>query len=133
MFFSGYKFPFLISFVFACTQSSLFAQDSNTTLDTNTSVTQTSIKPGRILGRVFDDDTGEALSGVTVVFEDKSIETKTDLEGRYRQSNLEPGIYSLLFFKEGFTRTRVPDVILEEGRTKLVDLPMVPDLSLIHI
>ena len=129
MLFSGYKLPFLVSFVFACTQSPLLAQDSNATLDTNTSVNQTNIKPGRILGRVFDDDTGEALSGVTVVFEDKSIETKTDLEGRYRQSNLEPGIYSLLFFKEGYTRTRVPKIHLEPGRTKLVDLPMIPDYS----
>lgn len=79
----------------------MVAQDSNSNTESNSSVEKVSIKPGRILGRVFDDDTGEALSGVTIAFEDKSIETKTDLEGRYRQSNLEPGIYSLLFFKEG--------------------------------
>ena len=76
----------------------MVAQDSNSNTESNSSVEKVSIKPGRILGRVFDDDTGEALSGVTIVFEDKSIETKTDLEGRYRQSNLEPGIYSLFVF-----------------------------------
>ena len=107
----------------------MVAQDTNQTSESNSSAEKASIKPGRILGRVFDDDTGEALSGVTVVFEDRSIETKTDLEGRYRQSNLVPGNYSILFFKEGYTRTRIPDIILEEGRTKLVDLPMVPDYS----
>ena len=94
MLFSGYKLPFLISFVFACTQSSLFAQDVNSTLDTNTSVKETTIKPGRILGRVFDADSGEALKNVTVVLEDQNRETKTDLEGRYRLSDIAPGDYS---------------------------------------
>ena len=98
MLFSGYKLPFLISLVFACAQSSLFAQDTNATLDTNTSVNQTTIKPGRILGRVFDADSGEALKDVTIVLEDQDRETKTDLEGRYRLSDIAPGDYSLLFF-----------------------------------
>lgn len=129
MLFSSAKSLFIFFTCFALAPFYMVAQDSNSNAESNSSVEKVSIKPGRILGRVFDDDTGEALSGVTIVFEDKSIETKTDLEGRYRQSNLEPGIYSLLFFKEGYTRTRVPDVILEEGRTKLVDLPMVPDYS----
>ena len=129
MLFSGYKLPFLISFVFACTQSSLFAQDTNATLDTNTSVNQTTIKPGRILGRVFDADSGEALKNVTVVLEDQNRETKTDLEGRYRLSDIAPGDYSLLFFKENYQRTRVKAEGVVSGRSKLVDLPLNPDYS----
>ena len=129
MLFSGYKFPFLISFVFACTQTSLFAQDVNATLDTKTSVNQTTIKPGRILGRVFDADSGEALKDVTVVLEDQNRETKTDLEGRYRLSDIAPGDYSLLFFKENYQRTRVKAEGVVSGRSKLVDLPLNPDYS----
>ena len=129
MLFSGYKLPFLISFVFACTQTSLFAQDVNATLDTNTSVNQTTIKPGRILGRVFDADSGEALKDVTVVLEDQNRETKTDLEGRYRLSDIAPGDYSLLFFKENYQRTRVKAEGVVSGRSKLVDLPLNPDYS----
>ena len=129
MLFSGYKFPFLISFVFACTQSSLFAQDTNASLDTNTSVKETTIKPGRILGRVFDADSGEALKDVTVVLEDQNRETKTDLEGRYRLSDIAPGDYSLLFFKENYQRTRVKAEGVVSGRSKLVDLPLNPDYS----
>ena len=129
MLFSGYKLPFLISFVFACTQSSLFAQDVNATLDANTSVNQTTIKPGRILGRVFDADSGEALKDVTVVLEDQNRETKTDLEGRYRLSDIDPGDYSLLFFKENYQRTRVKAEGVVSGRSKLVDLPLNPDYS----
>ena len=129
MLFSGYKLPFLISFVFACTQSSLFAQDVNATLDTNTSVNQTTIKPGRILGRVFDADSGEALKNVTVVLEDQNRETKTDLEGRYRLSDIAPGDYSLLFFKENYQRTRVKAEGVVSGRSKLVDLPLNPNYS----
>ena len=129
MLFSGYKLPFLISFIFACTQSSLFAQDVNATLDANTSVNQTTIKPGRILGRVFDADSGEALKNVTVVLEDQNRETKTDLEGRYRLSDIAPGDYSLLFFKENYQRTRVKAEGVVSGRSKLVDLPLNPDYS----
>lgn len=129
MLFSGYKFPFLISFAFACTQSSLSAQDVNATLDANTSVNQTTIKPGRILGRVFDADSGEALKDVTVVLEDQNRETKTDLEGRYRLSDIAPGDYSLLFFKENYQRTRVKAEGVVSGRSKLVDLPLNPDYS----
>ena len=129
MLFSGYKLPFLISFVFACTQSSLFAQDVNATLDANTSVNQTTIKPGRILGRVFDADSGEALKNVTVVLEDQNRETKTDLEGRYRLSDIAPGDYSLLFFKENYQRTRVKADGVVSARSKLVDLPLNPDYS----
>ena len=129
MLFSRYKLPFLISFIFACSQSSLFAQDVNATLDTNTSVNQTTIKPGRILGRVFDADSGEALKDVTVVLEDQNRETKTDLEGRYRLSDIAPGDYSLLFFKENYQRTRVKAEGVVSGRSKLVDLPLNPDYS----
>jgi outer membrane receptor protein involved in Fe transport len=129
MLFGGYKFPFLISFVFACAQSSLFAQDTNASLDTNTSVKETTIKPGRILGRVFDADSGEALKDVTVVLEDQNRETKTDLEGRYRLSDIAPGDYSLLFFKENYQRTRVKAEGVVSGRSKLVDLPLNPDYS----
>ena len=129
MLFSGYKFPFLISFAFACTQSLLFAQDVNATLDTNTSVNQTTIKPGRILGRVFDADSGEALKNVTVVLEDQNRETKTDLEGRYRLLDIAPGDYSLLFFKENYQRTRLKAEGVVSGRSKLVDIPLNPDYS----
>ena len=98
MLFSEYKLPFLISLVFACTQSSLFAQDTNATLDTNTSVNQSTIKSGRILGRVFDADSGEALKNVTVILEDQNRETKTDLEGRYRLPDIAPGgLFTALF------------------------------------
>ena len=86
-------------------------------------------KPGRILGRVFDTDSGEALQGVTVLVESSKIETKTDIEGRYRISNIAPGNYSLLFFKQNYQRTRVSVEGVESGRTKLVDLPLNPDYS----
>ena len=87
------------------------------------------MKPGRILGRVFDADSGEALMGVTVVIEESKTETKTDLEGRYRLTSVKPGNYSLLFFKESYERVRVKVDEVESGRTKLVDLPLNPDYS----
>ena len=95
-----------------------FAQEENASQPT-----------GRILGRVFDSDSLEALKGVTVVIEKSKIETTTDLEGRYRLINVKPGNYSLLFFKENYQRTRVSVKGVEADRTKIVDLPINPDYS----
>ncbi len=107
----------------------MVAQDSDETLESSSSVEKESIKPGRILGRVFDADSGEALKDVTVVLEEKNRETKTDMEGRYRLSDIAPGDYSILFFKENYQRTRVKVEGVASGRSKLVDLPLNPDYS----
>ena len=107
----------------------MVAQDSNQTSESNSSVEKAAIKPGRILGRVFDADSGEALKEVTVVLEEQNRETKTDLEGRYRLSDVDPGNYSILFFKENYQRTRVKVDDVASGRSKLVDLPLNPDYS----
>ena len=107
----------------------MVAQDLNQTPESNSSAEKSSIKPGRILGRVFDADSGEALKDVTVVLEDQDRETKTDLEGRYRLSEIAPGDYSLLFFKENYQRTRVKVEGVASGRSKLIDLPLNPDYS----
>ncbi len=123
----------LLCGVFTAKYSSVHGQDENSSakniLDTNSSLKVISNKPGRILGRVFDADSGEALKDVTVVLEDQDRETKTDLEGRYRLSEIAPGDYSLLFFKENYQRTRVKVEGVISGRSKLVDLPLNPDYS----
>ena len=104
--------------LFAAIVLSSYAQEENASQPT-----------GRILGRVFDSDSLEALKGVTVVIEKSKIETTTDLEGRYRLINVKPGNYSLLFFKENYQRTRVSVEGVEADRTKIVDLPINPDYS----
>ena len=104
--------------LFATIVLSSYAQEENASQPT-----------GRILGRVFDSDSLEALKGVTVVIEKSKIETTTDLEGRYRLINVKPGNYSLLFFKENYQRTRVSVEGVEADRTKIVDLPINPDYS----
>ena len=114
---------------FALAPFYMVAQDTNRTVESNSSAEKLSVKPGRILGRVFDADSGEALKDVTVVLEDKDRETKTDLEGRYRLSEIAPGDYSILFFKENYQRTRVKVEGVSSGRSKLVDLPLNPDYS----
>ena len=107
----------------------MVAEDANQSVEPNSPEEKASIKPGRILGRVFDADSGEALKDVTVVLEEQNRETKTDLEGRYRLSDIAPGDYSLLFFKDNYQRTRVKAEGVISGRTKLVDLPLNPDYS----
>ena len=113
--------------------SGLLGQDQNSSAEnlteSNSSLKSSLSKPGRILGRVYDADSGEALKDVTVVLEDQNRETQTDLEGRYRLSEILPGDYSLLFFKENYQRTRVKVEGVTSGRSKLVDLPLNPDYS----
>ena len=109
-------FILLLLGAFLSKDSVLLGQDQNSSTGDLAESNNSSFKSGRILGRVFDADSGEALKGVTVVLEDQNRETKTDLEGRYRLTEIAPGDYSLLFFKENYQRTRVKVEGVASGR-----------------
>lgn len=50
---------------------------------------------GKIVGKVTDKETGEALIGATVLIEGTSIGASTDLEGEFIILNVPPGTYNL--------------------------------------
>src|SRR5947208_16921942 len=81
-----------------------------------------------IAGQV-KDDTGAVLPGVTVeasspaLIEGRRAAT-TDGQGRYSIVNLRPGIYSVTFALEGFSRVVRDSVNLPASFTATVDITM---------
>jgi hypothetical protein len=45
-------------------------------------------------------------------------------DGSYTLPNLDPGRYSVVFEKTGFTRSEVPDVLVVVGQTMAVDVAL---------
>lgn len=77
---------------------------------------------------VVKDPSGAVLPSVTVTVTNKdtnrtvSIHTRGD--GSYTLPDIEPGRYSAMFEKTGFTRSEVPEVAVMVGRTTTVDVAL---------
>ena len=52
---------------------------------------------GKIVGRVLDKQTGEALPGINVYMEGTSHGAATDNDGFYLINNIPPGSYTVVF------------------------------------
>ncbi len=57
---------------------------------------------GSISGTIFDTDNNEALIGASVVIKGTSIGTVTDVDGKFKLSNVEQGDYSLIISYIGY-------------------------------
>lgn len=68
---------------------------------------------GILVGEVFDEETNGPLAGVTVAVEKTELETKTDSNGLFRLENVLTGEQVILFFKPGYTRHRVIEVMIK--------------------
>ncbi len=67
---------------------------------------------GRVVGKIIDQQTNEALIGVTIIVEGTGKGAVTDVEGRFNLS-LEPGSYSLLFQYVGYQKKILSDVTVK--------------------
>lgn len=70
---------------------------------------------GGIRGTVMDQDFEVPLPGVKVVVSETGQETETSDAGSYYLENIEPGVYTLLFSKSGYTRFTKPEVVVTPG------------------
>jgi len=75
----------------------------------------------KLYGKITNE-VGEALSGVTVWLDDKSLSTKTDQDGNY-SLQLDPGHYQVHFSFIGY-QAFTADVVLETGEDKLFHVRM---------
>lgn len=79
--------------------------------------------PGKIIGKVTDKKTGEALIGVTVVVQGTTTGAVTDVEGRYI-INVAAGTYTLDFKYMGYQTKSISDVVVKAGASTNLDLIM---------
>ena len=77
---------------------------------------------GEIRGTVKDDDSGDRLSGASVLIVGTTMGASTDLDGEYRVEGLPPGTYKVRFSFMGYVTEVVPAVRVDAGNDKRLDV-----------
>jgi PKD repeat protein len=94
------------------------------TTTVNISLTTTT---GSIKGKIFDQNSGNGISGVTVVTQPATVTVTSDSDGDYLIPNLEPGNYIINVTKPGYYPNSMDgDVIAGETITKNISLTSIP-------
>lgn len=75
---------------------------------------------GTIRGKVFDDETGESLVGVTVLIKELGTGAITDLDGKFSYK-LEAGIYNLRLSYISYQTMTVEDVEIKAGEVTVLN------------
>ncbi len=81
---------------------------------------------GRIIGRVTDAQTGEALAGVNVIVEGTELGSATDADGRYLITNVPPRKHNVTASYIGYEPITVKDVLVIIDQTTTVDFKLKP-------
>lgn len=90
-------------------------------------VAQDDADPGAVAGVVVEAGRGEPLPGANVTIRGTSTGTSTDLEGRYRIDDVEPGTYALVVSFVGFQQKTITGVEVESGRATTVDVALAEE------
>jgi len=88
---------------------------------------------GTLRGRVFDESTGTAVDGATVIVVNVGTaarrEAKTGRDGRYLFERVAPGHYDVHVNSQGFRQFRQTGVLLEGGGTKEVNAALKSEIG----
>jgi len=76
---------------------------------------------GKIVGRVFDKETGQPLPGANVIIVGTKIGTATDLDGYYYLINIPPGVYKLRASMIGYNPQEIDNVVVKADLTTTVN------------
>lgn len=81
---------------------------------------------GRIVGQVFDKETGEPIRGVAIAVEGTDFGTITDESGNFKLNKVPAGSYTLAYFKTGYLEANITDVVVVSGEEKTFDFALPP-------
>ncbi|MDF1799346.1 MAG: TonB-dependent receptor [Planctomycetota bacterium] len=84
---------------------------------------------GSIRGVVSDRDFEAPLPDATVLLVESGTEVRSGPQGSYVFGDLEPGVYTLVFSKEGYVRYVKADVVVASGRLTDVDVWLAGDFT----
>ena len=79
---------------------------------------------GKLAGTVIDASTNEPLPGVTVVIDNTTRGTTTDVEGRYVIIGLTPGAYSVRYSYVGYSPQLIEGIQVTSDRTTTRDVAL---------
>ncbi len=83
---------------------------------------------GSVAGRVLDENSGLAVTGVTLTVLETGDSVTSDLRGNYSLRGLPVGRVTLVVTKEGdYVAATITDVNVSAGESELLDIPMTPE------
>ncbi len=84
---------------------------------------------GGIRGVVYDEEFDVPLPEVQVLINETAQTTTTNEEGVFVFGQVEPGTYTVVFSKPGFTRQFTTDVVVAPGRMSELSATMPPEFT----
>lgn len=98
---------YLMILILACSALNSFAQTT-----------------GKLAGRVYDVETGEALPGANVILSGTSLGAACDSEGDFYIINIKPGRYDIHVSMIGYSTAIIQDLAISVNRTSNFDIPL---------
>jgi len=83
---------------------------------------------GKIAGRVLEAETGEPLTGISIVVEGTTTGASTDIEGNFVIINIPPGTYTIEAGGVGFRKKRFTNVKVSVDFTTRLDVKLSTDV-----
>ncbi len=77
---------------------------------------------GSIRGVVYDKDFESPLAAANVLISEMDVSVITSEEGNYVFGEIEPGTYTLIFSKDGFTTQIKADIVVSGGQLSEIDI-----------
>ncbi|MDZ7262812.1 MAG: TonB-dependent receptor, partial [candidate division KSB1 bacterium] len=81
---------------------------------------------GKIVGKVIDKTTGEALPGVNILVEGTTLGAATDLDGNYLILRVPPGIFTIRVNMMGYKELRYDNVKVSIDKTTQLNFELEP-------
>jgi len=76
---------------------------------------------GKIVGHVYDKETGDPLPGVNIMIKGTTQGTASDIDGYYTILNVRPGTYTIVFKSIGYADYVVEGVVVNVDKTTKID------------
>lgn len=92
---------------------------------TPTSVSAQAVaEQGRVMGQIFNQDSGTPLSGAQITVEGSSLGTLSGIEGRFQLEGVPTGEVTLRVAFLGFSPKVITGILIEPGATARIDIAL---------
>lgn len=81
-------------------------------------------KTGNIIGIVKDKETQETLVGVTAILQGTQLSAATDIDGKFKITNIPPGSYNLQFQFIGYSPQTIFNLVVNTGNDNIVNIEL---------
>lgn len=84
--------------------------------------------PGKIVGKIVDAESGDDMIGVTVMLENTTTGTRSNLDGQYSITKIPDGTYTLVFSSVGYSTKKIDQVTVKNGEVQTINVVMEPSV-----